>query len=111
MDKLENYREIIQRILSEYASVPYAYVDIKSEPIFDRDRDSYLLVNVGWNKGRRMHGCLVHIDIINGKIWIYRDGTDDGIATDLEREGISKSDIVLAFHEPELRKYTEYAIA
>jgi len=110
MDKLENYRTIIERILTEYAAIPYAYGDIKSEPIFDRQRDSYLLVNVGWHKGRRMHGCLVHIDIINDKIWIHRDGTEDGIAADLELAGVPKSDIVLAFHEPELRKYTEYAV-
>ncbi len=110
MDKLEKYREIIERTLTEYAAIPYAYGEIKSEPVFDRQRDSYLLVNVGWHKGQRMHGCLVHIDIIDVKIWIHRDGTEDGIAADLEREGIPKSDIVLAFHAPELRKYTDYAI-
>ena len=111
MGNLEKYRRIVEKILTEYAAIPYAYGEIKSEPVFDRDRDSYLLVNVGWHKGRRMHGCLVHIDIINGKFWIHRDGTEDGIATDLERMGVPKSDIVLAFHEPELRKHTEYAIA
>ena len=110
MDKIDKYREIIERVLTEYAVIPYAYGEIKSEPVFDRLRDSYLLVNVGWHKGRRMHGCLVHIDIIDGKIWIHRDGLEDGIATDLEREGVPKSDIVLAFHAPELRKYTEYAV-
>lgn len=111
MDKIERYREIIERILSEYAAIPYAYGEIKSEPVFDHQRDSYLLVNVGWHKGRRMHGCLVHIDIIDGKIWIHRDGTEDGIAADLEREAIPKSDIVLAFHAPEIRKHTDYAVA
>ncbi len=111
MDKIERFREIIERVLSEYAAIPYAYGEIKSEPVFDRERDSYLLVNVGWHKGRRMHGCLVHIDIIDGKIWIHRDGTEDGIAADLEREDIPKSDIVLAFHAPELRKHTDYATA
>ncbi len=100
MDNLEKYHRIVEKILTEYAAIPYAYGEIKSEPVFDRDRDSYLLVNVGWHKGRRMHGCLVHIDIINGKFWIHRDGTEDGIATDLELMGVPKSDIVLAFHEP-----------
>ena len=54
---------------------------------------------------------MVHLDIIDGKIWIQRDGTEDGIATDLEAAGIPKSDIVLAFHPQRLRKYTEYAVS
>ncbi len=33
------------------------------------------------------------------------------MATDLEAAGVPKTDIVPAFHEPELRKYTEYATA
>ncbi len=52
----------------------------------------------------------MHLDIIDRKIWIQRDGTEDGIATDLEEAGIPKSDIVLAFHLQRLRKYTEYAV-
>jgi XisI protein len=51
-------------------------------------------MDVGWDKDRRVHGCLVHIDLIDGKIWIQRDGTEDGIAADLERAGIPKEDIV-----------------
>lgn len=111
MDKLENYRNIIERILAEYAAIPFAYGEINSEAVFDRAKDSYLLMTVGWENDRRVHSCLVHVDIIDGKFWIQRDGTEDGIATDLEREGVPKSDIVLAFHAPELRKHTEYAIA
>jgi len=111
MDNLEKYRAIIEKILTEYAAIPYIYGEIETETVFDCGRDRYLLVNVGWHKGRRMHGCLVHIDITNGKFWIHRDGTEDGIAADLEQAGVPKSDIILAFHEPELRKHTEYAIA
>ena len=50
-------------------------------------------------------------EIKNGKLWIQCDGTPYGIANELEQEGIKKSEIVLAFHEPEVRKFTEYAIA
>jgi hypothetical protein len=111
MDKLENYRNIVEKIISEYAAIPYAYGEIERRTMFDREKDSYLLYIVGWNNRGRIHGINIHIDIINGKIYIQHDGTEDGIATDLERMGVPKSDIVLAFHAPELRKYTEYAIA
>lgn len=111
MDKLEKYRNIVEKIISEYAAIPYYYGDIERRTMFDRKNDSYMLYIVGWSDERRYHGINIHIDIINDKIYIQHDGTEDGIATDLEREGVPKSDIVLAFHAPELRKHTEYAVA
>lgn len=52
----------------------------------------------------------MHLEIIGDKIWIHEDGLEDGIATDLLRAGISKSQIVLGFHPPEVRPYTEFAV-
>ncbi|WP_372478204.1 element excision factor XisI family protein [Nostoc mirabile] len=60
---------------------------------------------------RRVHGCLIHIDIIDGKIWIQRDGTEEGVATELVKAGITKDRIVLGFRSEELRKDSEFAIA
>lgn len=111
MDKLENYRKIITKIIKEYAAIPYAYGEIESRVMFDRENDSYMLYSVGWNNRGRIHGINIHVDIINEKIYIQHDGTEDGIVTDLEAAGVPKTDIVLAWHEPELRKYTEYAVA
>lgn len=109
--KLDYYRQVIETILSEYASLPYSYANIQSEVVFDRSRDRYLWMDIGWDRDRRIHGCLVHIDLIDGKIWIQRDGTEEGIAADLERAGIPKEHIVLGFRPPELRPYTGYAVA
>lgn len=111
MDTLDAYRQIIEATLTEYANVPYAYGNIQTEVIFDRSNDHYLLVNIGWRDDRRIHGSLIHIDIINGKVWIQRDGTEHGIANDLVRAGIPKDQIVLGFRPPEVRPYTEYAVA
>jgi hypothetical protein len=111
MDKLENYRNLIEKILTEHASQPYSYGNIKSQTVFDRQRDQYLLVDVGWNNKRfRVHGALVHVEIIDGKFWIQYDGIEGSITAELERADVPKSDIVLAWHEPELRKYTDYAV-
>jgi XisI protein len=111
MDSLDKYREVVEATLAEYASVPYAHGEITTEIVFDRVNDRYLLVNVGWDRGRRIHGCLVHIDLIDGKIWIQRDGTEAGIVNELERVGVPKADIVLGFRPPEIRQYTDYAAA
>ena len=111
MDTPEFYRKTVEAILEQYASVPYAYGEIETETVFDRVKDRYLLVNTGWDDGRRVHGCLVHVDIIDGKLWIQRDGTEDGIATELMDAGIPPKAIVLGFHAPEIRPFTEFAAA
>ena len=110
MDTIETYRAIVEQVLAEYAQIPYAYGEIQTQTIFDRTGDHYLLVNVGWDEGR-VHGCLVHIDIIDGKLWIQRDGTEDGIANELVKAGVPKEHIVLGFRSLELRKHTEFAVA
>jgi hypothetical protein len=111
MDTLNTYRDIIEKNLTEYTKIPYTYGDITIETVFDRTADRYLLVNVGWDRGRRVHGTLVHIDIIDGKIWIQRDGTEEGIANELVEAGISKENIVLGFQPPEIRPHTDFAVA
>ncbi|WP_332989646.1 XisI protein [Microcoleus sp. A006_D1] len=65
---------------------------------------------MGWRDWRRYYGCVVHIDIQDGKIWIQHDGTEIGVANELVDLGVPKQDIVLAFQAPYKRKYTEFAI-
>jgi hypothetical protein len=107
---LDSYRTIIELVLTEYSKYPYAYGQIERQLVFDRTRDHYLLMSVGWDK-QRVHGSLVHIDLIDGKCWIQRDGTESGIALELEAAGIPKNRIVLAFKPPERRPLTGYAVA
>jgi len=110
MDKLDTYRQIVERVLSQYATLTPSYGEIKSQVVIDRANDHFLLMHLGWDCGR-VHGCLVHVDLIGGKFWIQRDGTEHGIALELEEAGVPKSDIVLAFKAPELRPHTGYAVA
>jgi hypothetical protein len=111
MDSLDTYRQIVQQVLVEYTKVPYAYGQIHFETIFDSESDRYLLMIVGWLDDKRIHGCLIHIDILNGKLWIQRDGTEHSIAGELIKAGVPKDLIVLGFHPAEIRQYTEYAVA
>ncbi len=110
MDALAAYRRIIETALTAYTRIPYAYGNIQTEAVFDRANDRYLLVNVGWDNGRRVHGTLVHIDIIDGKLWVQRDGTETGVATELVDAGIPKEHIVLGFRPPDVRQHTEFAV-
>lgn len=109
MEKLELYRHYIKQLLSEYASQGPSDEDVDTELIFDTERDRYQVVSTGWKNRQPMYGCIVHIDIKNGKIWIQYDGTEIGFANELVKLGVSKTDIVLGFQEPAIRQYTDFA--
>jgi hypothetical protein len=111
MDRLGTYRQIIRETLSPYLDISYANVEGHNQAAFDSETDQYLVVSTGWNKEGRVHGCLIHVSIQDGKVWIQRDGTDVGIANELVQAGIPKDEIVLGFHEPEIRSYTGFAVA
>ncbi|CAH2572731.1 XisI protein-like protein [Planktothrix rubescens] len=110
MDSLVQYREIIQEKLKEYTEIPYAYGDLQCRLIVSEDRNNFLLITLGWEDDVQVHGCLVHIEVIGDKIWIHRDGLEDGIANELVKAGIPKTQIVLGFHPPNIRPYTEFAV-
>ncbi len=113
MDRLTRYRQIVEEVLEPYTKIDYANADLENDLVCDKNQDRYLILSMGWGivpKGR-IHGCLIHIDIIDNKVWIQRDGTEDGVALDLEEAGIPKTDIVLGFHAPHLRQHTDYAVA
>ncbi|MBI5513321.1 MAG: XisI protein [Deltaproteobacteria bacterium] len=109
MDPLDTWRDELERILREHAAIPYANGEIHSEAVFDRRNDRYLLVDVGWRGGERVHGALVHVDIIAGRFWIQYDGTERGVAWELVAAGVPKDRIVLGFQPPEVRPHTEFA--
>jgi XisI protein len=111
MDTAESDRQLIQAILKEYARIPYSYGDTQIQTIFDLENDHYVLMVVGWDGIRRDHGCLVHVDIIDGKFWIQRDGTEHGIARELLDSGVTKERIVLAFRSLDMRRMTDFAVA
>ncbi len=105
MDTRTYDRQIIENALAECAAVSYAYRNVETQTVFDRRSDHDLLMSVGRDAGKRVHGCLVHVDIIDDKIWIQSDGTEYGISTDLVRLGIPPERIVLAFSASGPRPY------
>jgi len=99
----------IEEIIYQYATHKPAYGDIELQPIIDNKNKHYQLVYLGWNNDERVRGCLIHINIKNNKIWIQHDGTEESVANILLEKGLTKKDIVLAFHAPFKRKYTDFA--
>jgi len=111
MDKLENYQQIIQKILGRHAELTPSYGNIQTMPICDPNQNHYVLMDVGWDKTGRVYSVVFHLRLQNGKIWIEWDGTSPGIVQELLDAGVPKEDIVLAFYRPERRKLTEFAVA
>lgn len=103
-----NYSELVQTVLERHTE-NHLSEDTEKELIFDCQTNRYLLVHLGWENEERVYGCVVHVDIKDGKIWIQRDGTEVGVANELVTAGVPKQDIVLGFHAPYKRKFTEFA--
>ncbi len=109
MDKTAIYRKNIQEVIKKHSG-PHLPTETEFEiqNIFDTQNDHYMLVITGWHKNDRNYGCVIHMDIKNGKIWIQYDGTEIGVANELVELGVPKEDIILAFHTPYKRPYTDF---
>ncbi|MGB5961052.1 MAG: XisI protein [Coleofasciculaceae cyanobacterium] len=110
MDKLANYQQIIQQLLTDYAQNKPAYGEIEVELIFDTQRHHYQIVHLGWQHKRWIHHCVMHLDIRNEKIWIFCNSTEHDIAADLIELGVPSQDIVLGFQPPFVREFSDYAV-
>lgn len=109
MDKLVRYRQYVQDILRSHVDENDS--PVTTQVLFDTERDHYQLAHVGWaDSFDRVYGILVHVDIIGDKIWIQRDKTEIGVATELIDYGVDKKDIVLGFQSPHKRQFTEFAV-
>ncbi|MBV9388892.1 MAG: XisI protein [Chroococcidiopsidaceae cyanobacterium CP_BM_ER_R8_30] len=74
-------------------------------PIFDRQSDRYQLLCQGWIAGeKRIFYPVIHIEIIQGLIWIQHNQSDLDIGESLSSRGIPKSQIVLGLHPPSIRQ-------
>lgn len=111
MDRINRQRQIVKQILSEYHHLNLNAVESKIDSflVFDETREHYLLLLMGWRGDERVKSVMIHVRLQDAKVWIEEDWTEAGVATDLLREGIEREEIVLGFHQPELRQYTEFA--
>lgn len=109
MDSVDRYRSIVRELIQDYAACKPSHGQIRTEAIVDRENDHYELMHVGWDGFRRIHGSVLHIDIIDGKVWIQYNGTSERVAEELVAAGIPREAIVLGFQPPHVRPYTDYA--
>ena len=96
MDKTA-YQQAVKEIISLYAKFRPSHGNIRLDTVFDDSQGHYALMQVGWDRGRRVRGNLIYIVLENEKVIIEYDGIEHGISDDLVAQGVAEQDIILAF--------------
>lgn len=94
-----NYPEIIKKILLEYPKYDSADDVIKSSVSFDDEHGNYVLLQAGLRGDDYLQSAVIHVQLIDDKIWVQYDGAEYGVANELV-------DVVLGFRHPSVKKYT-----
>jgi hypothetical protein len=97
------YQTCIKRVLSAYQELKTEWSEV--ELIFDDEHHHYMAYRVGWFKHKRIHFCLVHIDICDDTVIIQANNTEDLIDEDLMAQGIPSDKICLGLLPPDVREY------
>jgi hypothetical protein len=109
--KIAEYKRIVTAILLELAQSQTIGGEIQTLPVFDELRHHYQILDIGWDvSGRRVFQPIVHVDLIDGKVWIQENMTDSDIAEVFVMEGIERSCIVLGLYSRAHRELSRYAV-
>jgi hypothetical protein len=108
---MDSLKQAILKVLQDYQNYLKDVPDMNLQLIADEKNHHYLLLEASWQGYHRIYGPIIHFDIIDNKIWIQHDGTEDGVADELLKLGIDKQQIVLGFKCLERRQITDFAIA
>ncbi len=108
---INNYRTVIKRLIADYAEIESPKNGVHPLVILDDERGHYQLMRIGWEGDKRVYHIVLHIDLIEDKVWIQRNATDQQIAEELVDLGIPRNAIVLGIHPPRVRQFTDFAVA
>jgi hypothetical protein len=108
---IEQYRQSVKELLTEYAIGWDTGNEVESQLMFDAEHDHYQWSRVGWKGSERIYHCVLHFDIKDGKVWLQQNMTDQDPAAKLVEMGVPREDIVLGFQPLYARPYTDYGVA
>jgi hypothetical protein len=111
MDRIENYKALLQEAVCNIVADIPPQDGIRTEYVIDASRGHFEILETGWDGPRRVHGILFHCDVREGKIYVEHDGTGLGIADILVSQGVPHEDIILGYHPPAYRHLTPFAVA
>ena len=112
MDKVAQYRQAVKQVLDDFINyISGSPSKTESFVISDDEKNTYLVVDLGWEGHKRIRSVITLMRIVHEKVWVEIDNTDYIFVDRLLEAGIPAHDIVLAFHPPDMRQYTEFAVA
>ena len=97
MDTQATFEEVVKTTILRYARLRPSHGDIRLDPVFDEQNHRYSLMQVGWDRGRRVRGNLIYVTIGQDRVRVEYDGIEHGITEDLIRGGIPEDRVVLAY--------------
>lgn len=111
MEKIDHYKNIIKKELEYRQAIRIANgPELTRHLVIDKNQTEFILIDVGWFKKRYISEIVYHIEIKDEKVWVHSDNTDVGIADYFVKEGIPKSEIVLAFLPKYAQELSEFAV-
>jgi hypothetical protein len=116
MGKL-NYAKLLKEIFVGYqelekrASNSIADQKVNAVFVIDEVKGIFAWLDFGWTKQGRIETINVFVRLQEGRIHIEEDMTEEGIGTILLKKGVPPKDIVVEFHPPEMRQYTEFGVS
>ena len=110
MDKKLDYGKLLREILSQKINLVKPTSKLAEILVADDENGVFAWQAFGWVNGERQSYQRFFARLSGNKIYIEEDWTEEGIATLLMEKGVPAQDIVLEFHPPEMRQYTEFAL-
>jgi hypothetical protein len=97
MDTNASYQEIVKGVIDKYAKLRPSHGQIRLDTVFDEEQDRYALMQVGWDRGARIRGNLIYVDLRHDQVYVEYDGVERGIVDELVKRGIPREKIILAY--------------
>jgi hypothetical protein len=98
---LEDFHQLNLKAGSDLESI------LESMLICDDRSQNYLLVLAGWQGNTRIKQVQIHLRLLDDRIWIEEDWTEEGVVYDLMRLGVDREAIELAFLPPKAREFAD----
>ncbi len=111
MENEAAYRAVLKQVVEQEARTQPSHDAIEALALTDDKHGQYQVLHLGWGCEGRVFGVIIHLRLLNGKVYIERDGTEESVATTLMAAGFPKEAIVLAFYPERKRALTNFAVA
>lgn len=102
MDKLTQYKKIVEEVLQNHVHLPTRdFPNVKDILVIDKDKKHFLQISMGWDREQYAHDTIYHLEVKdNGKIWIHELNTDVEVREELIEKGVAAEDIIRGMIAP-----------